>query len=282
GGLEVGPGHEATHAQLPAVAHYEALHPPGVGRGQHRPPVEVVAGRHTGHILTSGEGAGTARSERRGHPRLPCLTPLSKTSDSPARTGGATLRHDARRGPGHPQVPPRVRARRNPRCVDALRSGPPSSRREETCVNLLFVRHGETDWALVESRGATGWAKDFAPLTELGRLQIDTIARDYRLREAEAILCSTFTRALESGALLARALNKPLFVEHDLHEWLPQKDPLADYDHQMLAEAKKTLSGAVPLDHSAPWESLEEVKTRVLGVLRRYRRFNTLVVVTHG
>lgn len=113
-------------------------------------------------------------------------------------------------------------------------------------MNLLFVRHGETDWALVESRGARGWAKDFAPLTKLGRLQIDTIARDYRLKEAEAILCSTFTRALESGALLSRALNKPLYVEHDLHEWLPQKDPLADYDEKMLAEAKKTLAGTAP------------------------------------
>jgi len=149
-------------------------------------------------------------------------------------------------------------------------------------VNLYFVRHGETDWGLVEARGARGWAKDFAPLTPLGRLQIDTIAKDYRLCEADAILCSTFTRALESGALLSRALNKPLFVEHDLHEWLPQKDPLADYDHKMLAEAKKTLSGTSPVDHTAPWESLDEVRTRVLGVLRRYRRFDTLVVVTHG
>ncbi len=149
-------------------------------------------------------------------------------------------------------------------------------------MNLLFVRHGETDWALVESRGARGWAKDFAPLTPMGRLQIDTIARDYRLSEAEAILCSTFTRALESGALLSRALNKPLFVEHDLHEWLPQKDPLADYDEETLAEAKKTLSGTAPVMDPTPWESLDEVRTRVLGVLRRYRRFNTIIVVTHG
>ena len=105
-------------------------------------------------------------------------------------------------------------------------------------MKIYFVRHGETDWGLVESRGARGWAKDFAPLTQLGRLQIDTIARDYRLQEAEAILCSTFTRALESAALLSRALNKPLFVEYDLHEWLPQKDPLGDVDAQLIARAK--------------------------------------------
>jgi len=148
-------------------------------------------------------------------------------------------------------------------------------------VRLYCVRHGETDWGLVESRGAKGWAKDFAPLTALGRLQIDTIARDYRLQEAEAILCSTYTRALESGALLSRALNKPLFVEHDLHEWLPQKDPFGEIDPKSFERARQSLSGT-RIEEDAPWESLQEVRTRVLDVLRRYRRFQSLVVVTHG
>lgn len=148
-------------------------------------------------------------------------------------------------------------------------------------MRLYCVRHGETDWGLVESRGAKGWAKDFAPLTALGRLQIDTIARDYRLQEAEAILCSTYTRALESGALLSRALNKPLFVEHDLHEWLPQKDPFGEIDPNSFERARQSLSGT-RIEEDAPWESLQEVRTRVLAVLRRYRRFQSLVVVTHG
>lgn len=148
-------------------------------------------------------------------------------------------------------------------------------------MRLYCVRHGETDWGLVEARGARGWAKDFAPLTALGRLQIDTIARDYRLQEAEAILCSTYTRALESAALLSRAINKPLYVEHDLHEWLPQKDPFAEPDPTSFERAKKSLSGT-RVEEDAPWESLDEVRTRVLAVLKRYRRFQTLVVVTHG
>ncbi len=149
-------------------------------------------------------------------------------------------------------------------------------------MKISFVRHGETDWGLVESRGVRGWAKDFAPLTPLGRLQIDTIARDYRLQEAEAILCSTFTRALESAALLSRALNKPLYVEYDLHEWLPQKDPLGDFDAGLLERAKLTLSGTGSDTTEGPWESLMEVRSRVLDVLGRYRQFNNIVVVTHG
>lgn len=148
-------------------------------------------------------------------------------------------------------------------------------------MRLYFVRHGETDWGLVEARGAKGWAKDFAPLTALGRLQIDTIARDYRLQEAEAILCSTYTRALESAALLSRAVNKPLFVEHDLHEWLPQKDPYGEIDPNSFERARQSLSGT-RIEEEAPWESLLEVRERVTAVLKRYRRFQTLVVVTHG
>jgi len=148
-------------------------------------------------------------------------------------------------------------------------------------VRLYFVRHGETDYSLVEARGARGVAKEFAPLTALGRIQIDTIARDYRLREAEAILCSTYTRALESAALLSRAINKPLYVEHDLHEWLPQKDPLAEVDPKSFERARQSLSGT-RIEEDAPWESVDEVRGRVLAVLKRYRRFQTLVVVTHG
>lgn len=147
-------------------------------------------------------------------------------------------------------------------------------------MKVFFVRHGETDYGLMASRGVRGWATSFAPLTELGRLQIDTIAKDYRLQEAEAILCSSYARALESAALLSRTLNKPLYVEYDLHEWLPQKNPLEDIDPALLSRANETLADEVAPD--VPWESLNEVRNRVLAVLERYRHLGTVVVVTHA
>lgn len=146
-------------------------------------------------------------------------------------------------------------------------------------MQVLFVRHGETDYDVVASRGVRGWATSFAPLSHLGRLQIDVIARDYRLREADAILCSSYARALESGALLSRALNKPLFVEYDLHEWLPQKDSLGEIDAALLHRARSDL--ARPGD-DVPWERLDEVRERVLRVLERYRDHRRVVVVTHA
>ena len=152
-------------------------------------------------------------------------------------------------------------------------------------VKLYFVRHGETDYRQVEERGVRGWATSFAPLSATGRLQIDTIARDFRLQEAQAILCSSYARALESAARLSRALNKPLYVEYDLHEWLPHKDPLGEPAPEQLLEANEQLRlqmQGLTVRNDAPWESLDEVRDRVLGVLRRYRHLGSLVVVSHA
>ncbi len=148
-------------------------------------------------------------------------------------------------------------------------------------MKLFFVRHGETDWQQVEARGVRGWATSFAPLSQTGRLQIDTIASDYRLQDAEAILCSSYARALESAARLSRVLNKALYVEYDLHEWLPQKDSLADIDGSLLDRASASIRADVP-EEEGPWETLPEVRERVLRVLRRYDHLSSLVVVSHA
>ena len=156
---------------------------------------------------------------------------------------------------------------------------------EKRNVKLFLVRHGETNWQLVSARGVKGMAASLAPLTDLGRLQIETIASDYRLEDAEAILCSSYARALESAALLSRKLNKPLFVEYDLHEWLPQKDPLADISEGLMARASEGLTQEMDAQITlaeAPWESLSEVRERVANVLERYQQFSSLIVVSHA
>lgn len=152
-------------------------------------------------------------------------------------------------------------------------------------MKVYLIRHGETDYHVVQRRGVTGMAASLAPLTLLGRLQIDTIASDFRLEAAEAILCSSYARALESAALLSRKLNKPLYVEYDLHEWLAHKDPNAPIDGALLASAREGLARELagePPDTSAPWETLSEVRARIIGVLRRYQHYRTLALVSHA
>lgn len=151
-------------------------------------------------------------------------------------------------------------------------------------MDLYFVRHGETDWQKLEERGVRGWARSFAPLTGMGRLQIEAISRDVRLQTADAILTSSYARALESAARLNQLLNKPLYVEYDLHEWLPQKDPLADLDERTakLASQELRAAKAPPPPEERSWESLEEVRLRALRVFGRYAQFPSLIVVSHA
>src|SRR5437660_3829049 len=86
---------------------------------------------------------------------------------------------------------------------------------------LYLVRHGETDWDLVNQRHLIGAANDRAPLTAVGVRQTLAAADDLRRMGIGLVLTSPMTRALQSAALLSRALNVPLAVEFDLHEWVP-------------------------------------------------------------
>src|SRR5690625_7534988 len=114
---------------------------------------------------------------------------------------------------------------------------------------------------------------------------MDAIASDYRLQEASGILCSSYARALESAARLSRGLNKPLYVEYDLHEWLPQKDPRGTFDSQLLSRAneelrREMLAGAE--DDQVPWERRSEVRDSDLGGFRRYAHRDGLLAVTRA
>lgn len=144
-------------------------------------------------------------------------------------------------------------------------------------VHLL--RHGETDYRVVAERGVRGWATSFAPLSPRGRTQIQAVASDYRLRESAVILTSSYARALESAALLSRALDKPLFVEYDLHEWLPQRDPLGGIDEKLVQHARSMLEGR---GRDPTVEGLDDIQFRVARVLERYAEYESLTVVTHA
>lgn len=150
-------------------------------------------------------------------------------------------------------------------------------------MGFLLIRHGTADRERMP--GARGFADSLAPLSELGRLQMDIIAGDFRLREAGPIISSSYTRCLESAALLNRHLNRPLFVEPDLHEWLPHTDPRVVPDEGLIARANEGLRRE--LEHGGPtedgpWESLAGVRQRALAVLSRYDALGTCIVVTHA
>ena len=89
---------------------------------------------------------------------------------------------------------------------------------------FYFVRHGKTDYSEHNQKIYQGYGVNLASLAEKGKKQIKQTAKDERLQDADLIISSPYTRALQSAAILSRKLNVRLEVETDLHEWLANKN----------------------------------------------------------
>ena len=87
-----------------------------------------------------------------------------------------------------------------------------------------LMRHGETRWDLANERGLKGWGNDLVPLSALGVEQIEGAVAALRPITPRLVLSSPMTRALQSAAVASRALDLPLVVDFDLHEWSPDTD----------------------------------------------------------
>lgn len=74
-------------------------------------------------------------------------------------------------------------------------------------------------------------------------------------------------------------------VETDLHEWIADgisyeflPDEIAEESYRSLTENH----GHHPEGTQCLWESADQMKERVMGVLSRYRNHNAVIVVCHG
>lgn len=149
---------------------------------------------------------------------------------------------------------------------------------------FYFVRHGQTDYSERNTRIYQGFGVNLAPLTEAGVRQIEEAARDPRLKGADLILSSPYTRALQTAAILSKALMAPIAVETGLHEWLANKHYI--YEDEETAENAcreyEAHHGQYPGGEEKAWESAEMIRERVLPVLRKYAHCEKVVVACHG
>jgi broad specificity phosphatase PhoE len=161
-------------------------------------------------------------------------------------------------------------------------------RRDRLRLGTVFylMRHAETDWTLVNERHLVGAANDLAPLTELGVTQVEAAVQQIRPLGIRLILTSPMTRALQTAALLSRALHLPLGVEFDLHEWVPDRTYRWSTPEEILAliEDMRRHGGEWPVGEARPlWEPMSAVRQRSLAVLTRYSDATyPIAVVTHG
>lgn len=149
---------------------------------------------------------------------------------------------------------------------------------------FYLIRHGKTDYSQRGQKIYQGFGTNLAPLAPQGIEQIKATARDGRLRGADLILSSPYTRALQTAAILSKELGAEIVVETGLHEWLANKNYL--YETQGRAEAAYqefvSCGGVYPAGRQRDWEDAALLRSRLLEVLRRYRRYNKVLVACHG
>ena len=149
---------------------------------------------------------------------------------------------------------------------------------------FYFVRHGKTDYSEHNQKIYQGYGVNLASLAEKGKKQIKQTAKDERLQDADLIISSPYTRALQSAAILSRELNVKLEVETDLHEWLANKNYIYEEDSKAeLACAEYfSLNGDYPSGQDRNWESRQLMAERVRKVLEKYSQYDKVIVVGHS
>lgn len=149
---------------------------------------------------------------------------------------------------------------------------------------FYLIRHGEPTYQPVNDRNFIGHGLDLAPLTEIGIQQLKETSKDNRLKNCEIIVSSPYTRALQSAAILSKELGIDIEVDVDLHEWIPD---IINFQHRTSEECFSLSrdfdlhNGIHPKGEVKVWETKENMKRRINGVLEKYLKYNRVIVVCH-
>lgn len=145
-------------------------------------------------------------------------------------------------------------------------------------MKIIFIRHGEPDYSLLEEAGYTGFGLDLAPLSAAGRRMATEAASNPLLEQAE-ILISSVTRALETASYLIRNRQLSLFVEPLLYEWQVYESGTKKFE-----QARKLFfenNGSLPAGSPVRYETAEQMKARFFRALSKYRDYETIALVAH-
>lgn len=149
---------------------------------------------------------------------------------------------------------------------------------------IVFMRHSEPDYSFVEKRNYIGHGLDLAHLTENGIHIAENASLDSRLNDAEIIVSSPYTRALQTAAIVSKNRQLDIKIELDLHEWMP--DLTFQYSSKEQASKANRVcieqKGVCLDDSEIKFENLEDVFSRAKKALLRYRNYKKIIVVTHG
>ena len=151
--------------------------------------------------------------------------------------------------------------------------------RQATKMKIIFVRHGEPDYRELEERSYTGFGIDLAPLSVKGRQQAQELCKNPLFGSADILVSSAVTRALETASYVSCATGLPLRVEPLLHEWQVYESGVENFEKARTLFLEN--NGSLPPNSPIQYETAEEMRSRFLESMRKYRDYQTVIVVTH-
>lgn len=149
---------------------------------------------------------------------------------------------------------------------------------------IYLVRHGEADYSEMMEKGFYGFGRSFAPLSQKGVMQAEAMALDERLKSAQLIVASPYTRALQTAAIISRETGLKICVDVDLHEWEPDKTNQYTTSEEAfeLTHEFNLYKGIYPEGQHMKWETLDEMRNRMRRVADKYALYNKVIFVGHG
>jgi broad specificity phosphatase PhoE len=153
-------------------------------------------------------------------------------------------------------------------------------------TQIYLIRHGEPDYAPVDSHGWPGMAADTAPLTPEGAKQAEAVADLLSGIGATYLVSSPFTRALQSAAIIGHRLALGVRVDYDLRDWLPDNTGSwrGAADVRAAQAELETYDGEWPQGIARKWEPLSRVRERALAALARHTASTDgpVLAITHS
>ncbi len=150
-------------------------------------------------------------------------------------------------------------------------------------THFIFIRHGEPRYDEVVEKWDQTVGYNFGKLSENGESQAEIVAKKDILKDADLIISSPFTRALQTAAIISRITNIKLTVEHDLYEWQPNiHQAISTYDANDAFEEYLKNRGVHLVSDKYQWETYEDLKKRVELSLLKYKNYKKVIVVCHG
>ena len=149
---------------------------------------------------------------------------------------------------------------------------------------FYLIRHGEPIYDHMLENGFWGFGRDFAPLSEKGKEQAEIAAKDIRLKNAELIVSSPYTRALQTAQIISRETGIRVEVDIDLHEWIPDENNQYETSEEsfVLAREFTKFNGEYPPGETFRWESLSHMRKRMIRVADKYSDYDKVILVGHG